>query len=132
MKKILATILAFVYISTSTGATVHMHYCMGKLAEWGFGHVNSNACGQCGMDKNDRSNDGCCDNELTFIKNDNDQKAAEFCFQLINTQVVTLPAAYTQAIFLPVISITESNLLINTAPRNGDIAVYLLDRSLLI
>jgi hypothetical protein len=38
MKKFITAILAVLYLGTSSGATIHMHYCMGKLAEWGLGH----------------------------------------------------------------------------------------------
>ncbi|MBK6990321.1 MAG: hypothetical protein IPH34_00115 [Chitinophagaceae bacterium] len=40
MKKFITAILAVLYISTSTGAMVHMHYCMGQLADWGLGITN--------------------------------------------------------------------------------------------
>jgi hypothetical protein len=43
MKKALATILAVIYLSTSIGATVHFHYCMGKLASWGLTDQHSSA-----------------------------------------------------------------------------------------
>ncbi len=66
MKKIFATILAFVYITTSIGATVHFHYCMDKLASWGFSDEQNGACSFCGMAKaRDNghcisSNKSCC------------------------------------------------------------------------
>ncbi|MBK8522228.1 MAG: hypothetical protein IPL54_15650 [Chitinophagaceae bacterium] len=39
-EKFITAILAVLYLGTSSGATIHMHYCMGKLAEWGLGHQN--------------------------------------------------------------------------------------------
>jgi hypothetical protein len=51
MKKLFVAILAILYLSTSTGATLHVHYCMGRLAGWGLGHNNSKTCGKCGMEK---------------------------------------------------------------------------------
>ncbi len=44
MKKVLTTILAFVYLSTSMGATIHLHYCMGKLASWSLIDHESKNC----------------------------------------------------------------------------------------
>jgi hypothetical protein len=80
MKKILATILAFVYLSSSMGATIHLHYCMGKLASWGLiDHENKN-CVQCGMVKKTLTPQcmaakmGCCKDEHKQIKTDKDQK----------------------------------------------------------
>ena len=80
MKKLLATILAFVYLSTSMGATIHLHYCMGKLASWGLINHESKNCGQCGMIKKTPASQSmtakmdCCRDEHKQIKTDNDQK----------------------------------------------------------
>ena len=49
MKKVLAIILAFVYLTSSMGATVHLHYCMGKLASWSLIDHESKNCAECGM-----------------------------------------------------------------------------------
>src|SRR5664279_5304158 len=80
MKKVLTTILAFVYLSTSMGATIHLHYCMGKLASWGLINHESKHCAQCGMVKQKSSPQGmtakmdCCRDEHKQIKTDKDQK----------------------------------------------------------
>ena len=58
MKKFVAVILALVYIGTSTGANIHMHYCMGKLADWGLGDNKSKTCSKCGMEKSDEKDNG--------------------------------------------------------------------------
>ena len=83
MKKLLIAIFALLYISTSTGATLHIHYCMGKLADWGLGHNNSKTCGECGMEKSEEKDNGCCKDEHKFIKNDTDQKTGEVGVQLL-------------------------------------------------
>jgi len=36
LKKTITIFLALVYFGTSTGATIHMHYCMGKMTGWGL------------------------------------------------------------------------------------------------
>ena len=80
MKKVLATILAFVYLSSSMGATIHMHYCMGKLASWGLIDHESTHCAQCGMVKKTSGTQhmaakmDCCRDEHKQIKTDKDQK----------------------------------------------------------
>ena len=86
MKKVLATILAFVYLSTSMGATIHLHYCMGKLASWGLIDHDSKNCTKCGMVKKTPGSHfmaakmDCCRDEHKQIKTDKDQKLfpAEF------------------------------------------------------
>jgi hypothetical protein len=74
MKKPLLTILAFLYILSTTGASLQLHFCMGKLADWSIGHTQSNTCSECGMEKTDEQANGCCNDEQAFIKNTADQK----------------------------------------------------------
>jgi hypothetical protein len=80
MKKVLATILAIIYLSTSMGATVHLHYCMGKLVAWGLLDHSGKNCTSCGMQN--MPNEGCkvakkdcCRDEHRQIKTDKDQKS---------------------------------------------------------
>jgi hypothetical protein len=74
MKNFVLSILAVLYMFSTTGATLQMHYCMGTLADWSIGHDNSETCGRCGMEKTDEQANGCCNDEETFIKNTADQK----------------------------------------------------------
>jgi len=89
MKKVLVSILAIIYLSTSMGATVHLHYCMGRLVSWGLAEHTGNSCDFCGMRKMVASGErvmgmkNCCHEESKQIKNDKDQKAAQEFFQLI-------------------------------------------------
>ena len=92
MKKVLAAILAFVYLSSSMGATIHLHYCMGKLASWGLiNHENKN-CEGCGMVKNTTASHSmaakmdCCRDEHKQIKTDKDQKLFPSEFFKYNNQ----------------------------------------------
>ena len=86
MKKVLIAILAFFYLSTSVGATLHLHYCMDKLVSWGFGHKNSGkkTCPFCGMAKKTspdhciKQAKGCCKDEQKLIKVEKEQKASLF------------------------------------------------------
>lgn len=70
LKKFLVTILALIYLATTTGATLHMHYCMGKI--FSVDMVKKDGCSKCGM----KTNGGCCKDEFKVIKvNDNHQLA---------------------------------------------------------
>jgi len=74
MKKIIVSILTVLYLFSSTGATIHMHYCMDKLISWDLsGHGNK--CSNCGMEK--KGHGGCCKDQSKFVKNDFDQKVTE-------------------------------------------------------
>jgi len=62
VKKVLATILAVLYLVTSSGAAVSFHFCMGKMYAVDF--VAKDKCTKCGM----KSGDGCCKDEVKFFK----------------------------------------------------------------
>jgi hypothetical protein len=63
MKKVLAAILAFTYLTLASGVVVSVHYCMGEVAGVAIGHSNADTCGTCGMD-----NDGCCHDDVSVVK----------------------------------------------------------------
>lgn len=132
MKKLLAVILALVYMSTSTGANIHMHYCMGKLADWGLGHNKSKTCGECGMEKSEEKDNGCCKDEHKFVKNDSDQKIAEAGFQMMQLASVALQVSFVEIPNNNIPSVTEENPISHAPPRSTGVAVYILNRSFLI
>jgi hypothetical protein len=72
MKKILVTILALIYLVTSTGAAVNIHYCMGKVASVSLSHDKDEACGKCGM----KTKGGCCKDEFKSVKIKDSHKQA--------------------------------------------------------
>ncbi len=88
MKKPFIAILAFVYLSTSVGATIHFHYCMGKLIAWGLVNHETKNCNYCGMPKSSGNQDNwefqknCCKDEHKQVKNDKDQKPAQVELQV--------------------------------------------------
>jgi hypothetical protein len=132
MKKFLVTILAFLYISTSTGAIINVHYCMGKLAGWEFGNESSKTCGKCGMEKSDKKDNGCCKDEHKYIKNEADQKTAGSVFQLIELSAATHPVSFIELTDDVLLSITEENPVSNAPPLNGTVAVYIRNCSFII
>ena len=125
MKKLLIAILALLYISTSTGTMVHMHYCMGKLADWGIGHNKSKTCGECGMEKGVEKDNGCCKDEFKFIKNDKDQKTAEVGLQMLQLLSVALPVSFIEIQSNDLLSVTEEIPVSHAPPRGSSVAVYI-------
>ena len=64
MKKAVVAILACLYLLVSTGATIHTHYCMGKLVDWGLSTKSTGKCSKCGMVKTKADTDkGCCNDD---------------------------------------------------------------------
>lgn len=95
MRKLLFSILAFIYMVATTGATMHMHYCMGRLADTGFFEEEGGHCSLCGMEKTGDDDNGCCNDEKETVKISIDQKyspASVFYFDQLFTQ---LPAVFT-------------------------------------
>lgn len=62
MKQVLTTILAILYLATSSGAAITIHYCMGKVVTETV--VEKKACGKCGMEKKG----GCCEDKVKLVK----------------------------------------------------------------
>jgi hypothetical protein len=125
MKKFIVAILAFLYISTSVGATVNLHYCMGKLQDWGFGHKESKTCDKCGMEKSAKKDNGCCKDENKFVKNDTDQKTAESAFQMFQVIAVALPVSFYEIPSAHIPSVTEENPQTHAPPQSNGVAVYI-------
>lgn len=76
MKRIVIFILTLLYLGTTSGATVHFHYCMGKLVAWSFSHASQKHCFHCGMIKVDNGND-CCQDQHKQVKIEKDQTITE-------------------------------------------------------
>jgi len=100
MKKFFATILAVVYLTTSMGATVHLHYCMGKLFSWNLTDKDSRNCDHCGMPKTSTGNHcmaikgGCCKDTQTVVKLDKDQKTTESAYKFFTPAIDAVSGSF--------------------------------------
>lgn len=72
---------------SATGATVHMHYCMGKFMGAAFSHDDDEMCGKCGMTK--ENNKGCCKDIHKTIKT-SDHQFTKASFDFSHQQVVAI------------------------------------------
>lgn len=124
MKKFIVTILAFLYLAATAGATVHFHYCMDKLVKAGLWHNDDKKCGKCGMDKSHENSDGCCKDEHKQVKLETDHKGVS-AYQLTEPGAVALPALLFEITDINLPTVTERNPRSHAPPRNGDIAVYI-------
>lgn len=64
MKKTIVAILAFLYLSVSSGIAMEIHYCMGKKAGVDLYGNSNDKCHKCGMEEKK----GCCSDEHKFYK----------------------------------------------------------------
>ncbi len=125
MKKLLVAIFAILYMGTSIGASVQMHYCMGKLADWSIGHKESKSCNKCGMEKSAIKSHDCCNDKQQFVKNTADQNSFETAFQVAQSIAVALPVSFYEIPSIDLLSITEANPISHAPPRLNGIAVYI-------
>ncbi len=126
MKKFLATILAFVYLIASSGATVHLHYCMGKLMRLDFSHGQGAKCGTCGMEKKDQKE--CCKDKQKVFQIEKDQKAAEFSFRFLNISSNAVAVVFANLPFVYPLSVIAGNPATNAPLRPGKVPVFILNR----
>jgi hypothetical protein len=91
VKKAIVLILAILYITSSSGATISLHYCMGKLVGWNLGTTEQHSCNNCGMEMN--SENGCCKDEHKQVKIDKDQKTAVTFIETLQLNAVSTPVA---------------------------------------
>ena len=123
MKKVLITIMAVFYLGVSSGATVHFHYCMGELINWGLAQQKDPNCSNCGMEKGD--SEKCCKDEHKQLKIDKAQKATESNLLIKQFPVSALKHQTFQlkAVFVP--TEQEEHPLSNSPPRTEKTPTFL-------
>lgn len=78
MKKLFATFLAILYISVSSGATLHFQYCMGQFVKVTLLPDNKKKCEACGMAKLKKSHKDCCKDKHQHLQIEKDQKHSRY------------------------------------------------------
>lgn len=89
MRKCIVIILTFVYLAFTAGVTLQRHYCMNRLASLRFSSHTEDRCGYCGMDKSERGN-ACCRDENTIYKITDDQQPGPVFLSLVHTEIPVL------------------------------------------
>jgi hypothetical protein len=125
MKKILLTILTIFYLGTSSGASVHFHYCMGKLVSWGLAKETAEICDFCGMQKSASKKKSCCKDIEQKAKVEKSQKAGQTIYKFDHlSAVIILPELYTEYQAPIPVKITREALS-NAPPDGQQLPVYL-------
>jgi len=125
MKKFLVAILAFLYISSSTGASVYMHYCMGELASAGLGNHTTKTCDKCEMENTGQKGKDCCKNENKFFKSQTDQDATVSVYHLLQPIAIVLPVSYFEIPSADICSIAAEYPISHAPPQISSVAVYI-------
>jgi hypothetical protein len=74
MKKLLVIMLMLMYGFSSTGMTLHLHYCCGKLDAIDLSPAKENHCGA----GHKMSKKSCCDDKQVSLKLKSEQSPAKF------------------------------------------------------
>lgn len=132
MKRLLVFILAFSYLVTTTGADMHLHFCMGKLAGWSFWTEDEKAaCGKCGMEKEQKP-EGCCKDESKWMKIQDDQKVTDHAFQFVKLQPAALLHFADYNCPPPLSTTAGLHPQSHAPPRSGKVESYILNCTFLI
>ena len=75
MKKAIFLLITLAYMVSTTGATLYIHHCMGKVVDWDLNKEKVENCSNCGMSKTDKND--CCKDEMRVLKVDKAQKQPE-------------------------------------------------------
>jgi len=132
MKKALALILALLYVSSSTGATFHMHYCMGKLVEVMLWHGEAKKCSKCVAKPCQACAKKCCRDEHKTVKLEKDQKAVEYAFHFIQVAAVAAPLSFFELPQVYAASLMVEYPTGNAPPRSSKVPPHILHCTLLI
>lgn len=116
MKKFLAFILTIFYLASTTGATVHMHYCMGKMVDKSFWHNDDKECSKCGMEKTGKDGNGCCNDEEKQFKIDNEHKIIESSFPVLQLDDAISSLYFEKPQTFHFTSLTEEHPASNAPP----------------
>lgn len=96
MKKLLAVITVFLYVTMSCGVIVNLHYCMGRYQSFDLYSSEKNDCGKCGMPM-DKSH-GCCKDEVKIVKLQDDQNTSTVSYTIKNVEAPTIiPSDFIEA-----------------------------------
>ena len=134
MKKIFLYLLSFIFIITSSGVMVNMHYCMGKLAGTSMSLVSNTPkkCGKCGMKKSTKQGKGCCHDSKKLIKNVVDQNIANSLFN-VDHQLVLLPnSSDFETVSIVVSDNAKQSNYSHAPPDQLGVPIYIVDCSFLI
>jgi hypothetical protein len=132
MKKLIVSILAFLYITSTCEATVYVHYCMGEQISFSFIAQHSGNCHKCGMKKSGGGS-SCCRDEQKVLKSDPKQGlATPFLGTNFAKKITYLDSEYYSYSKLVKFSSALLNAFTHDPPGDHPVPDYLMNRILLI
>ena len=123
MKKFTVLILSLLYVTTSSGVMINVHYCMGKLVDWSFSNSSDENCSKCGM--SEAESKGCCSDEEKTFKIDTDQKVVRLANQLPENSSIALSPVFFEPSYIYSPPITEAYFLRRTPPLIQNLPLFI-------
>jgi hypothetical protein len=120
VKKAAVAILALLYIVTTSGVVVNVHYCMGAVSSVTYGHNEDERCGKCGM----KAKSGCCHSELKVVKLD-DVHQQTIKAKETTEFIAALPVVYFEVAAATYSSRNNSGISYHSPPDPRGSFVYL-------
>ena len=122
MKRLLALILSLSFIAASSGASVSVHYCRGKISSVSLSILPTATC-KCGK----KGKMGCCKTETHFVKLTDNAKQQSI------TTAPAMPviewATISSQLVLQPLSIADAIIPISSSPPGSEQhAIYLRNR----
>ncbi len=115
MKKLIAIFFLVIYSLTTVGATIHSHYCMGKLMGSSFYHSKDNKCEKCGMTK--AKSKGCCKDEHKYVSLKREHNHTKASVEIPNFFAQTLlPTYINYNIVAATFSTTTAKTIVHPPP----------------
>ncbi|MEI8111445.1 MAG: hypothetical protein WCH59_10685 [Chitinophagia bacterium] len=122
MKRLFALVLSLSFIAASSGASVSIHYCRGKVSSVSLSILPTAAC-KCGK----KGKMGCCKTETRLVKLTDNAKQPAFTTAPEMPVIEWAPIA-SQSLLQPV-SIAEAFIPISSSPPGSDqLAIFLRNR----
>jgi hypothetical protein len=129
MKNFAVTILLLLYLTTTFGVSVNVHYCGGELSSVSIGAKAETTC-SCGSNKMKKN---CCEDKTFSFEVDNDQAKTQECILTFPNSFnldVTLPSSFE---FCYVSAPTMvSKYYFHHPPNNVRAPIYILNQVFLI
>ena len=123
MKKFILTILAIFYLGVSSGATVHLHFCMGKLIDWSILPDEADECSNCGMEKGNSAD--CCKEQEHKITVKDSPKASAIVYYFNTLGLNIPPTVYSDTRILYGDSLALKGVYSDSPPRTQAISVFI-------
>ena len=114
-------------MGTSTGATFHMHYCMGKLIEVGLWHSEEIKCSKCESKPTTACAMKCCKDKHKTVKLEKDQKATENAVHAMQLGVMATPVSFVDIPQANFMSLVAAYPVINAPPRSSKVPTHILN-----